>query len=151
MARAKKRTILKSGFCRISLLLALAACSAPVEKAPGAGPAKAPVKAPAVEIVDDFEGDGMEMPLDGSSVEAFDASLALVRKHSSEENYRNLEEAINYLMAFDISVRNKKTRLISRLDGLTGYEVIAKVESGKPAIRRSGVKKSAADTTGFDT
>jgi hypothetical protein len=151
MAITNMKTILKSGFCVVSLVLALAACTAPVGKSPEAESAKATVAAPEVEVVDNFEGDGMEIPLDGSSVEAFDASLALVKKHSSESNYVTLRKAISYLMAFDVSVRNDRSRLADRLNGLNGYEVIAKVDLQKPPARRSNVKKGAADAKTVDT
>ena len=151
MIKADMKTILKSGFCMMSILLALAACSAPTGKSPESGTEKANVAAPEVEIADDFKGDGMEMPLDGSSVEAFDASLAMVKKHTNAENYRYLEKAIGYMMAFDISVRNNKARLVSRLNGLNGYEVIAKAGIRKPPKGDSSVKKSAADVKTLDT
>jgi hypothetical protein len=152
MAITNMKTILRSSFCVVSLVLALAACTAPVGKSPEAASVKATVAAPEVEVVDNFEGDGMEIPLDGSSVEAFDASLALVKKHSSENNYALLQKALSYMMAFDVSVRNNRSRMASRLNGLNGYEVIDQVDWRKPPMGKSSVeKKGAADTKTFDT
>ena len=34
-----------------------------------------------LKIVDDYDGDGMELTLDGSSIEAFDASMARIKRH----------------------------------------------------------------------
>jgi hypothetical protein len=92
-----------------------------------------------------WEGDGMEIPLDGSSLEAFDTSLARVEAHTSPENYTTLLNAIEYLLFYDLSAGRDRTRLASNLDGLTPNEVIAKVHWQKPAE-----KGGTADTGGSD-
>jgi len=144
--------MLKSFFILIGLSLSLVACA---ETSSGgstdAASAKTNAAAPEVKIADNIEGEGMDMPLDGTSVEAFDASLALVKQHTNEENYRSLEKAIGYLMAFDVSVRNDKARLASRLNGMNGYEVVAKVNKDKPSPAKSGPRKAATDAKAIDT
>jgi len=146
MAIANKNTMLKSVLFMISLSLALAACA---ETSSGSSTdvaaAKSNTATQQAEVAGNVAGEGMEMPLDGTSVATFDASLALVKQHTNEENYRSLEKAISYLMAFDISVRNDKARLASRLNGMNGYEVVAKYNKDKPTPAKSGPRKAPTD------
>jgi len=120
--------------------LALAGCAA--------GPAAAPEAGPAPEKVYDFEpwdGDGMEIPLDGSSLEAFETSMARVQAHTSPENYTTLENAIEYLLVYDLSARKDKAKLAQNLSGKTPYQVIDMVQWRKPAPGKSQAEKGAAD------
>jgi hypothetical protein len=84
-------------------------------------------EAPAVEPVEPWDGDGMDIPLDGSSIEAFDKSLARVKAHASPKSYTTLVNAIDYLMVYDLAAKGDKAKLVSNLDGLTGHEVIDRV------------------------
>ena len=76
--------------------------------------------------IEPWDGDGMEIPLDGSSREAWERSLARVKAHSKESTYTTLENAIDYLLVYDLESRGDFETLISRLDGQTGYEIIAR-------------------------
>lgn len=75
----------------------------------------------------------MEIPLDGSSREAWEKSLARVKAHSKQSTYTTLENAIDYLLVYDLESRGNFDTLISRLDGQTGYEIIARTNWRKPA------------------
>lgn len=105
-----------------SMLIMLAGCAStpqgPVEKAPAE---------PAYEI-EPWDGDGMDIPLDGSSLEAFERSLARVKAHTSETNYVTLTNAIDYLLFYELAVKRDRTLLAANLDGLNGHEVIDRVE-----------------------
>ena len=79
------------------------------------------------EAVEPWDGDGMDIPLDGSSLEAFDKSMARVKTYSSPADYTTLVNAIDYLMVYDLAAKRDKTTLVSHLDGLTGHEVIQQV------------------------
>jgi len=83
------------------------------------------------EISDGYEGDGMKIPLDGSSVAAFEASMAKVKRNTTEQRYETLEKAVDYLLAYDLGAQGKKALLVERLNGLNGYEVIARTGWGK--------------------
>jgi hypothetical protein len=74
-----------------------------------------------------WEGDGMEIPLDGSSLEAFETSLARVKAHTSAQNYTTLINAIEYHLMYDLSAKRNRTKLAANLDGMTPQEVIDKV------------------------
>jgi hypothetical protein len=80
-----------------------------------------------VQAVEPWDGDGMDIPLDGSSLEAFDRYMARVKAHSTEANYTTLENAIEYLLVYDLGAKRDKATLVSRLDGLTGRQVVDKV------------------------
>jgi hypothetical protein len=148
MAIEDKKTVIRAGLNIMIVLLAmvLAACTS---TAPAT--AEAPAVVAEAEIVDDFEGDGMEIPLDGSSLEAFDASLAMVKRHADEASYTTLEKAIDYLLLYDLGAKRDKAKLAARLDGLNGYEVVAKVGWRKPAPGKGNAEKGAADVKIIDT
>ena len=123
-----------------AIALSLAGCAS--------GPTSVPTAEPAPEKTYDFEpwdGDGMEIPLDGSSLEAFETSMARVEAHTSPENFTTLENAIDYLLFYDLSAQRDKERLAHNLDGKTPYEVLDMVRWRKPAPGRSQVEKGAAD------
>jgi hypothetical protein len=114
----------------------------------GCASVPAPAADPTPDKVYEFEawdGDGMEIPLDGSSLEAFETSMARVQAHTSPENYITLENAIDYLLVYDLSARKDKAKLAHNLDGMTPYQVIDKVQWRKPAPGKSQAEKGAAD------
>jgi hypothetical protein len=156
MATAKNgiffRTLVQT--LAVTATLFLAACAAPQSNSPeesGQAAADAPVQVAKPEVIDTYEGDGMEIPLDGSSLEAFDASMARVKRHSTEASYTTLNNAIEYLLVYDLEVRRNKEKLVAKLDGLTGYEIIAKVGWRKPPVGTSKAVKGAADAKIIET
>ena len=94
-----------------------------------------------------WEGDGMEIPLDGSSLEAFETSLARVEAHTSPENYTTLVNSIEYLLVYDLAAKRDRAKLASHLDGLTPYQVLERVGWRRPAPGKSQAEKGAADTS----
>ena len=109
-----------------------------------------PVAEPVVEI-EPWDGDGMDIPLDGSSMEAWERSMARVKAHTSPESYQSLESAIEYLLTYDLAVAYDKNRLIQSLDGQTGYQVLQRVRWGKPAPGKGPAEKGASDASLIDT
>ena len=83
--------------------------------------------APVAEVIEPWDGDGMDIPLDGSSLEAFDRYMARVKAHSTPANYTTLENAIDYLLVYDLASKRDKSKLVASLDGMTGHEVIGLV------------------------
>ena len=156
MAPAKK-TLIKTTmhFFIAAMAFSLAACATPAAQAPAVPEAQQSagtveiVEEPA--IVDDYEGDGMEIPLDGTSVETFEASLQMVKRHTDEDNYITLRKAINYLLVYDLGAKRDMAKLAHRLNGLNGYEVVAKVGWRKPPPGKSKAEKGAADAKIIDT
>lgn len=128
-----------------ALLLSACAASTPVKPAPETPDAQA-----AMEI-EPWDGDGMEIPLDGSSMEAWNRSLARVKAHTTPAKYTTLVDSIEYLKLYDLSVRGSMSRLIANLDGLTGYEVVQRINWRKPAPGKGPAEKGAADAKILDS
>jgi len=156
MAAAKNRMFFRTLIQTLSVtaVLFLVACAAPQSKSPevsdqAVADESQQISEPAV--IDTYEGDGMEIPLDGSSLEAWDASMARVKRHSTEESYTTLKNAIGYLLVYDLEVRRDKEKLVAKLNGLTGYEVVAKVGWRKPPPGKSKAVKGAADAKIIET
>jgi len=101
----------------------LSACAAaPAEPGPQAD---APQQV--AEPIEPWDGDGMDIPLDGSSLEAFERSLARVQAHTSPSRYKTLTSAINYLLVYDLSARGNRANLAANLDGWTGNQIVDQV------------------------
>ena len=125
----------------LALVLFLGACTTTGEQTA----AVAEPEQETVAEIEPWEGDGMQIPMDGSSMEAWDRSLARVKAYSSEPNYTTLENAIKYLLMYDLKSYRDMNTLITRLDGKTGYEIIALVGWRKPAPGKGMPEKDAAD------
>lgn len=152
MATASKKTLFRIFVqaLAVTAILALAAC-ATAQSDVSTDASAAPEQVSEPEVIDTYEGDGMEIPLDGSSLSAFNASMARVKRHTSEATYMTLENAIEYLLVYDLAAQRDKEKLAARLDGLNGYEVIAKVGWRKPPPDKDQHEKAAADAKVMET
>jgi len=108
----------------LCVALVLTACSATTSTRPAE---PLPAAQAAEEPVEPWNGDGLDIPLDGSSLEAFDKSLARVKAYTSPSSYTTLVNAIDYLLVYDLSANRDRARLAANLDGLTGKEIISQV------------------------
>ncbi|MBT8062204.1 MAG: hypothetical protein HKO64_12065 [Xanthomonadales bacterium] len=77
----------------------------------------------------------LDQPLDGSSVETFQAGLDRVEKEAGEEEYRQLMSSISFLLFYDLGAKRDKATLYSRLDGKSPNEIIAKVQNHRAGKR----------------
>ena len=75
--------------------------------------------------------DAMDIPVDGSSLEAFEKSLETIKSKAEKSEYDTLTGAIDYLMVYDIGARRDKAKLAKRLDGLTGEQIVDRVNWDK--------------------
>ncbi len=66
----------------------------------------------------------MSQPLDGSSQEAFDASLARVETDATPDEYARLKNALGMMSAYDLAIRSNPSLLPQRVDGKTPSEVV---------------------------
>ena len=114
-------------FARLALLSLLVALLTACAGTPTKAPEPSAPTVEAEEPVEPWDGDGMDIPLDGSSLEAFDRSLARVKAYSSPSNYTTLVNAIDYLMVYDLAAKRDRAKLAANLDGLTGRQVIDQV------------------------
>ena len=88
--------------------------------------------ADAIDTAEVAEATGLDIVMDGSSLEAFEKSMERVKETGSEAEYKSLEGAFDYLLLYDLGAQNNREKLAARLDGKTGYEIIDRVKWRKP-------------------
>ena len=111
-------------------LATFSACAGPEPVDAEAAMTSAVEIAPA-DAVDSAEGTkatGLDIVMDGSSLEAFEKSMERVKETGSESDYKTLEGAVDYLLLYDLGAQRNREKLASRLDGKTGHEIINKVK-----------------------
>jgi hypothetical protein len=124
-------------------LFTISACAVPEQSGDTASAAKAEEIAPADAAGADeaavktgapgaATATGLDIIMDGSSLEAFDKSMEQVKATSSESSYKTLEGALDYLLFYDLVAQRDREKLVARLDGMTGHEIIKKVKWRKP-------------------
>lgn len=82
----------------------------------------------AIDTSEVTEATGLDMIMDGSSLEAFEKSMEKVRETGSEADYKSLKGALDYLLFYDLGAQHNRQKLAARLDGKTGYEIIGRVK-----------------------
>ena len=75
--------------------------------------------------------DAMRIPVDGSSLESFESSLEAIKSKADAAEYKTLTGAIDYLLLYDLGARRDRAKLAQRLDGLTGEQIVERVDWGK--------------------
>lgn len=76
---------------------------------------------------------GMRIPVDGSSLESFERSLAAIEAETTAEEYSDLTNAFDYLLVYDLSAKHDRAKLAKSLDGLTGEQIVTKANSNQGA------------------
>lgn len=71
--------------------------------------------------------DAMHIPVDGSSLEAFNESLEKIKAQAKENEYTTLTNAIDYMVIYDLAAKRDRAKVAANLDGLTGAEIVDKV------------------------
>ncbi len=111
-------------------LATFSACAGPEPVDAEAATTSAVEIAPA-DAVDSAEGakaTGLDIVMDGSSLEAFEKSMERVKETGPEGDYKTLEGAVEYLLFYDLGAQQNREKLAARLDGKTGHEIINKVK-----------------------
>jgi len=143
------KKLFTSEFTRLALIAVTATMFAGCATTPS-GEAESAPQAQAAAAIEPWEGDPMDMPLDGSSMDAFEASLARFQAHASPEQYSGLLSALDYLETYDIAAEGDREKLVKRLDGSTPNEIFKRVKWRTPAPGRSPAEKDAADAKILD-
>ena len=73
-------------------------------------------------------GAGMQIPVDGTSLEAFEQSLADIKTKTTKPEYTTLSNAIDYLMVYTIEAKRDRTKLAAYLNGKTGEQIVDMVK-----------------------
>jgi hypothetical protein len=76
-------------------------------------------------------GPGMQIPVDGTSLEAFEQSLAGIKDKTTTPEYTTLTNAIDYLMVYYLDAKRDRTKLAAYLNGKTGEQIVGMVAWGK--------------------
>jgi len=132
-------------FAAAALLLGACAATPPSEK-----PA-AETEAAATYEFEPWDGDGLDIPIDGSSMDAFNASCARIKAYSTPEEYRAFQNALDWHLTYDLAARKQMELLVPRLDGKTPRELLDTVRWRKADKGHSPVEKDAADAKIIDT
>jgi len=77
-----------------------------------------------VDMQQDRESQMTTIAMDGSSEEAFEASLQQFQETAPTDEYRLLKSAIQYLQVYDLGTRGNKVKLYEKLDGKTADEIV---------------------------
>ena len=111
-------------------LATFSACAGPEPAGAEAATTSAEETAPAyaVNTANAAEATGLDMIMDGSSLEAFERSMERVKETGSEADYKSLKGAFDYLLFYDLGAQHNREKLASRLDGKTGHEIINRVK-----------------------
>jgi hypothetical protein len=107
---------------------------------PGAVPATIEAATPPAPVV----SPGMQIPVDGTSVEAFDASLAEIQEKTTASEYITLTNAIKYMMVYDLTAKRDRAKLAANLNGLTGEQIIDRVNWRRDSPKTSTPPKIQA-------
>jgi len=71
---------------------------------------------------------GMSIPFDGSSTEAFNASLDKIKAETTDAEFTTVQNALDYLLVYDLGSRGDPEALYERLDGTTPAEMVKMVK-----------------------
>ncbi len=69
----------------------------------------------------------MDQPVDFSSPENIEKTMAAIRQQAGEKEAGSVDNAIGYLMVYDLSVKRDKEKLYAKLNGKTPNEIIAMI------------------------
>ncbi len=76
------------------------------------------------DMQQDRESQMTTIAMDGSSEEAFEASLQQFQETAPTDEYKLLKSAIQYLQVYDLGTRGNKAKLYEKLDGKTADEIV---------------------------
>jgi hypothetical protein len=75
----------------------------------------------------------MRIPVDGSSLESFDQSLAAIKAKATADEYTTLTNAIDYLLVYNLSAKHDRAKLAQSLNGMTGEQIISEANASQGA------------------
>jgi hypothetical protein len=66
----------------------------------------------------------MDQPVNFSTPEDVEKSLQKVRDEAGDKAYKNLDNAMKYVLYYDLSLKNNKEEMYKKLNGKTPSEII---------------------------
>lgn len=89
-------------------------------------------KIPVTEVAENSAANGdvsvMDQPVDFSTPEAVEESIERVRQEAGEDEARHLQNALGYILAYDLSLGRDKEKMYKKLNGRTPNAIIAKMK-----------------------
>ena len=70
----------------------------------------------------------MNQPVNFSTPEDVEKTLQNIREKEGDKAYKQVKNAMQYIMYYDLSLRNDKEKLYMKLDGKTPEQIIAEVK-----------------------
>jgi len=70
----------------------------------------------------------MNQPVNFSTPEDVDKTLQNIREKEGDKAYKRVKNAMQYIIYYDLSLRNDKEKLYKKLDGKTPEQIIAEVK-----------------------
>jgi hypothetical protein len=70
----------------------------------------------------------MNQPVNFSTPEDVEKTLQNIREEEGDKVYKQVKNAMQYIMYYDLSLRNDKEKLYKKLDGKTPEQIIAEVK-----------------------
>jgi hypothetical protein len=70
----------------------------------------------------------MNQPVNFSTPEDVEKTLQNIREKEGDKAYKQVKNAMQYIMYYDLSLRNNKEKLYKKLDGKTPEQIIAEVK-----------------------
>ena len=83
-----------------------------------------------VVVTEDATGSGeqgntiMDQPVNFSTPEDVEKSLLKVRDQAGDNAYKNLNNAMKYILYYDLSLKNNKEEMYKKLNGKTPSEIM---------------------------
>ncbi len=142
----KKSFVLKNAAVLLAIIatMLLTACASTTPQTPAE-------PEPQVIAIEPWDGNGLDIPLDGSSMEAFETSKARVKAHTTPAEYQSLESAIAYLLVYDIAAKGQMELLVPRLDGFTTRQLRERIKWRRSSRDKNEVEKDKTDIESIDT
>lgn len=81
------------------------------------------------------EPTGLDVVMDGTSMDTWNASLDEVQEIGGIKERGQVQDAFDYLLMFDIGAKGKPEVLASRLNGMTGREIVSRVKYGMKRVQ----------------
>ncbi len=90
----------------------------------------AKVPATTEKTAETTQGDNsiMSQPVNFSTPEDVEKTLQNIRETAGDDAYNQLKNTMQYMLVYDLSLSNKKTKLYKKLDGKTPEQILAMVK-----------------------
>lgn len=119
----------------VMTLFLLTACAEESTDTETASPDTSATQTIATETVAETEAEAgdtqdsiMDQPVDFSSPESVEKTMETIRQQAGEKEAGSINNTIDYLLVYDLSVNNDKDKLHKKLDGKTPNEILAMVQ-----------------------